>query len=232
MMCKLLATLMCLFLLVACQAGTDYYGTGPLVLSPKVESVLRQNIHGKNGIRENLVIALDKRLRRFGGVYCPSSDIHSCIGGGSLSASRAVDNCNKDGKYDCWVYSIVDKIVWRGPIYLRDSSSGQRLPYHGVWPVSVSWDGVSDGQAELVLDQGKASLIGTAAGACELSFSPKDSRHGTVGFRCSNGSAAGGNYVQSVAQKVKGTGKDNNGREIEFELDLDEGKGAPGKPIT
>ena len=231
-MVRFLVALSLVGLLSACQAGTEYYGKGPLVLSEKAEAVLRSNIHGENGIRENLVIAIDRRLRRMGGVYCPSSDIHACISGGSLSASQAVDNCNKDDKYDCWVYSIVDRIVWQGPVFVRDAETGQRLPYHGVWPVSLEWDGVSVGGAQLIADQGEARLAGTTAGTCLLNFRPADREGGDVGMRCESGLTAGGDYSATPARTVAGEGKDSKGRAIRFELDLDRGQGAPGAPNT
>lgn len=231
-MARMFLALVLAGLLSACQAGTEYYGKGPLVLSEKAEATLRQHMHGENGIRENLVLAIDKRLRRMGGVYCASSDIHACIGGGSLTASEAVDNCNKDDKYDCWVYSIVDKVVWQGPVFVRDAETGQRLPYHGVWPVDLTWNGVATGASSLVVDQGEARLEGTSAGTCVLNFRPSGREGGDVGLRCDSGLTAGGDYNATPARTVAGEGKDANGREIRFELDLNRGQGAPGAPAT
>lgn len=229
-MIRVLLALPAIWLLSACQAGTEYYGKGPLVLSESAETVLSQNMHGNNGIRENLVLAIDTRLRRMGGVYCPSSDIHACIDTGGLTASMAVDNCNKDGKYDCKVYSVIDKIVWRGPIFVRHRATGQRLPYHGVWQVSMTWDGVAGGVASLTMNQGKGTLTGMGAGPCDVTFRPVSDNGGDVGLRCANGMTAGGEYSNPSVSTVAGSGKDAEGREVSFELDLDGGRQAAGAP--
>lgn len=231
-MIRLIVVLPLVWLLAACQAGTDLYGKGPLVLSESAEATLTKNIHGENGIRENLIIAIDTRLRRIGGVYCPSTDIHACLDTGGLTALMAVDNCNKDGKYDCKVYSVIDKIVWQGPIFVRHRATGQRLPYHGVWPVSLTWEGATAGAAVLTLDQGKALLTGTSAGTCEVNFRPTNADSGDVGIRCSDGRSAGGEYSRSSSQTVSGKGQDSDGKAISFDLKLDRGTSATGSPKT
>lgn len=209
-------------LLVACQQNGDYVGKGPPVLSPKAVQKIHEYRHGSSGAHSNLVLAVDRYSRYLGGVYCPSTDIHSCIGEGSLTASMAVDNCSKDGKYDCAVYSVHEDIVWQGPVYLRHAAHQQNIPYNGVWPMEVAWaDGRKD-TLQLVGNEGRLTVTGLGGDTCAASIRPTSPIGGDFGLDCTSGLQAGGSY-SGAGNAITVNGRSTNGRHFHLKLDLDAG---------
>jgi len=206
-------------LLAACQQGGDYVGKGPLVLSSKAVQTIHEYRHGSSGTHSNLVLAVDRYSRYLGGVYCPSTDIHSCIGEGSLTASMAVDNCSKDGKYDCAVYSVHDDIVWQGPVYLRHAAHRQNMPFNGVWPMEVSWEDGRKETLQLVGMEGQLTVTGLGGGTCTASIRPTSSGGGDFGLDCQGDLQAGGSYSGS-GDAIAGKGRATDGRKFSLTLHL------------
>ncbi|ANK82256.1 MAG: hypothetical protein TEF_16765 [Rhizobiales bacterium NRL2] len=208
-----------------CKSGSDYYGTGPLVLSAKAEGAIQKYRYGRDAVRENLHIAVDRRLRSYGATYCPAKELSKCLGE-SNAPQRAVNHCTKDGQYDCGLYSIDRRIVWQGPIYIRHPATGQTVPYHGVWPVETDWAPAADG-ARLVGHEGELRVEGLAGGgACPVTITPTSNSTGRFSVRCGAGELRG-DYSGVGTRGVIGTARDGEGRKVRFEVDLKTGRGAP-----
>lgn len=208
-------------LAAGCKSDTAYYGEGPLVLSARAAKTIGQYGDGKEAIRANLHVALDKRGRSIGGVYCPVKELHACRGESSL-AQKAVLNCNKDGRYDCALYSIEGHIVWRGPVYVRDYDTGQQMPYHGIWPVQTDWR--KSGAVRLVAHEGTLTLEGlSGAGPCPLELDPRSNSGGRFTVRCGGDTVLRGEYDGAGIRAVSGFAVDREGREARFEIDLKRG---------
>lgn len=220
------------FGLAGCQTGAgtsgSLYGSGSLVISSQAEAWIQENRYGRNGIRNNFYVAIDERSRGVGGVYCSTSEIGACINAGDFYALEAVKNCNQDGRYNCAVYSIADRIIWDGPVYLRHSSSTQNLPYNGVWPVTLEWEADPDGRARLVGVEGELSIAGIGSTTCPVALDPTGSRDGRFTLRCPGGLTVRGDYGRTGGDIWEWEGRDSEGRSIGFRIDLVEGRGPEG----
>ena len=226
MICRtIMALVLAAGVLAGCKSGSDYYGKGPLVLSSKAEKAIQDYRYGKDGIRENLHIAIEPRLRSIGGVYCPLKELNKCLGEASFP-QKAVLSCNKDGKYDCGLYSVDRRIVWQGPVYLRNTRAQQNIPYNGVWPLSVDWPAQGDPAAELVAREGDYTVAGVGGmEPCPLKLDPQERRGGRFTLRCAGGPTVRGRYSSAGGEIWTGEGRDAEGHQMSFRLDTAKGRG-------
>lgn len=213
--------------LAACQKTSDLYGNGSLILQPVVAKYTLDIRSKGNVALESVFMAVDKHSRYLGYSYCPGEP-NGCIDArGNIPGGTAVEVCNKDGKYDCALFAINNSVVWQGPIYLRDKDNQQNLPYHGKWAFQLEQPSSSIG--ELIGKEGRLTLSSPDLGEnCTVRLHPTGSVSGRLAVSCDNGRAVSGDYSRSGKGVFRGTGKNNQGVDYKFQLDIASGKGNPG----
>ncbi|MDF1720423.1 MAG: hypothetical protein P1U65_07105 [Minwuia sp.] len=124
--------------LLACNQVSESIGDGPrLVTQSFAEQVagLDRDLRFRN---VSIAIGRDRDNGKAAMHYCPA--LGDCVN--DLDGS-VVERCSDSGKYECALFMLDDKIVWRGPVSYLDTSSKQAMPYSGRWSVQYAWQGVA-----------------------------------------------------------------------------------------
>jgi len=100
----IMAVMVLPFFLSACPTNKDYFGTGPLALSPSMEAAFIKD--KKSGINSSY-FAISENGRRAGWSFCPAGQ----CGGNSLML--AIHTCeNRSGGNECRIYAEGPTVVW------------------------------------------------------------------------------------------------------------------------
>ncbi len=108
---------------------------------------------------------------------------------------------------------VNDRIVWKGPVYLRPSKNSQATYFNGTWPVTFE-DGRS---GTLVADRGtlRMSVAGSFEN-CSFDMSPRGKTGGSWAIKCFKGVEGSGSYeVQSAIRETRFDGTIGQ-REVSF----------------
>jgi hypothetical protein len=90
--------------LTACPSNQDYFGTGPLTRSSRMETAFDR--YKNSGISASY-FAITEDGRRAGWSYCPAGE----CGGNSLML--AIHTCeDKSGSHECRIYAEGPTVVW------------------------------------------------------------------------------------------------------------------------
>lgn len=208
--------------LVGCNAVQQMYGEGPVLITERLSTSITE--YDRDLRFRNVSIAIDKDARNAAMKYCPA--LGDCTN--SLDGS-VVELCNKGGKYDCAILMQDDRIVWRGPVFMRHKATSQVLPYSGRWRLAHGWTGVGTGETEAVAHFGRIRTgpIGDA-GECLMKLRPGGTGTGTVDIDCSAGVVARGTYQLEDSKTLTITARDNEGRDLKLEMHLSAGRAERG----
>ncbi len=103
--CKLLAVLVMPLFLAACPTNQDYFGTGPLEITPRINAAFER--YKKAGM-DALYMAVSEDGQHIGYSYCPAGQ---CGGGSSLML--AISACERrSGSKECRIYAQGHQVVW------------------------------------------------------------------------------------------------------------------------
>lgn len=206
--------------LLACNQVSKSIGEGPRVVSERFAGQV-SNLNRDLRFR-NISIAIGRNTEHAAMHYCPA--LGDCVN--DLDGS-VVDRCNQDNRYDCALFMLDDKIVWRGPIFFLDRSTNQTIPYSGRWKLQYDWADLGKGEVELVAHFGelRTGNIPAAGGECKVMVFPTEFDRGTFRLSCPENLAADGRYLLSDERIATGAGTDSQRRQLTFRFPVDAGAG-------
>lgn len=96
-------------ILFGCQTFTDFYGKGPITLTPRVEQGYREYLSNEGGA---FAFAVSTTGRSYGYIYCKGGS--ACAGLGK-AAYDAISHCEAHSNgVPCKLYDFRGNIVWEG----------------------------------------------------------------------------------------------------------------------
>ncbi|WP_416896546.1 MAG: hypothetical protein ACMVY4_13515 [Minwuia sp.] len=206
---------------VACQSQVSGVGEGPLIMSEQARDQLR-TWRGPERLTD-MTVAIERNSRSMGASHC-------AVGAGNClqdAGIQAIDLCEKDGRFECYVLFHNDDIVWQGPIYVMNRAVRQAIPWHGRWPVEIRREGEPAAGATVVVSNGRRWVEGLSGDKpCRSNLQPRGREGGRFSIQCPDGYAVSGQY-KSAPRVIHGSGTGSDGRELAFTIDFSAGEGLP-----
>lgn len=228
--CRLLPVFAALAL-VACQetATSPLAGSGRLVLSPEAAGVVIALDRDVGQLRFERFMAVDDQTGQWGATFCEENAPAECIPGvDGPVGSDAVNLCRKKGGGDCRVLYARGVIVWEGPVLRRGKDVDGVLPFHGAWPVDISWPGQVTGTGRLIAASGRYTLTGfRPLNDCALRIGWTESGDPAIQVNCADGAKVGGLLQSRTKGELEYIGRTPTGETLRITIRTGDGTALP-----
>lgn len=219
------------FVLTACRESTEtpLAGSGNLVLTSESAAVVTALDRDVGQIRFQRFIAVDASSGAWGATFCEENAPAECIPSvDGPPGSDAVRNCRENGGQDCRVLYSRGEIIWDGSILRRSVESDASIPYHGAWPVEMSWPDKAEGSGRLIADQGVFLVEGfRPLGACEIKIGWTKSEQPAVTASCKDGSRVSGLLQAVPSGGLEMSSRSSTGDNVRLFINLGQGTALP-----